>query len=223
MSTSIPILYEDNHVLVAVKPPNMLTQGDNTGDENMLDLLKAYIKQKYDKPGAVYLGLVHRIDRPAGGVLVFARTSKAAQRLSAQMRGHTIDKQYLAVVQGHPPGGALVDWLVKENARSRVVPESYPGAKRAELSYAIEQTAGDLALIRVQLLTGRAHQIRLQLAHAGYPLWGDHRYGQAKPGQQLALWACSLSFDHPTKKERLSFAAPPPDIPPWRDFDFPCV
>lgn len=208
------IIYEDNHLLVAVKPPNMLSQGDATGDANMLNLLKEYLRVKYQKPGAVYLGLVHRLDRPAGGLMVFARTSKAAGRLAEQMRKREVDKEYLAVVEGLATGARLNGWITD----TAILEEEAPGAKKAVLSYDRLDAAQGLSLIKVQLETGRKHQIRLQMAHSGYPIWGDNRHGRGKPGMQLALWAYRLGFVHPVKKERMDFQAPPPETPPWTLF-----
>lgn len=208
----LDILYEDNHLLVAVKPCNLPSQADASGDDDMLTLLKAYIKEKYNKPGAVYLGLVHRLDRPAGGVMVFARTSKAAARLSAQMKAGQFRKKYRCVCQGTPPSGALQDWLLKDTRanRVRVVPANTPGAKEARLEVAPLDMREGLTLCAVALDTGRSHQIRVQLAHAGAPLYGDQRYNAgAKPGQQLALWSYQLGFCHPTTGEVLVFQARP--------------
>ena len=214
------ILYCDNHILVAVKPCNVPSQADASGDEDMLTRLKKYIGIKYNKPGNVYLGLVHRLDRPAGGVMIFARTSKAAARLSAQFAAHAQGRRYLAVTRGqwktpaHP-----VDYLRKdERGMVRVVPENAPGAKRAELISTPLACQEGLTLTDVELMTGRAHQIRVQHAHMGHPLWGDNRYGDGKPGQQLALWAWSLTVKHPTRDETLTFTAPPPRRDVWALF-----
>ena len=214
------ILYCDNHLLVAVKPCNMPSQADSSGDADFLSELKKYIGIKYDKPGNVYLGLVHRLDRPAGGVMVFARTSKAAARLSRQFAVHSQGRRYLAVTRGawsdemHP-----VDYLLKNpDGMVRVVSETTPGAKRAELISRPLETRDGLTLADVELFTGRAHQIRVQHAHLGHPLWGDARYGNGKPGQQLALWAYSLTVLHPTRNEPMTFVAPPPDDGVWRLF-----
>ena len=215
------ILYEDNHVIVAVKPPNMLSQADKTGDTDMLSLLKEYIRQEYAKPGNVYLGLVHRLDRPVGGVMVFARTSKAAARLSETFRTHEQDRRYLAVVEGEIAGEReLKDFLLKDGKTGMVkcVKAGTPGAKEARLKTAPIAHKDGLTLTQVQLFTGRSHQIRVQHAHAGHPLWGDMRYGHGKPGRQIALWAWALKLDHPTKKEEMSFFALPPEEGAWRAF-----
>ena len=217
------ILYEDNHVIVAVKPQNMPSQADASRDMDFLTLLKQYIKEKYKKPGAVYLGLVHRLDRPAGGVMVFARTSKAAARLSAQVRDRSFQKQYYAVVaNGLPLEGTLSDALLKDSRTNmtRVVPPGTQGAKQAELSYRILQKEENYLLADISLKTGRPHQIRVQFSHAGAPLVGDAKYGGAD-NPRLCLWSYRLSFLHPTKKERMTFACLPPDRFPWNLFEIP--
>ena len=217
----IPVLYEDNHLLAVVKPPNLPVQADASGDDDLLSILKRYIGHKYQKPGAVYLGLVHRLDRPVGGVMVFARTSKAAARLSKDFADHAQDKRYLAVLQGvlEAPR-TLEDWLLKDGRTGmvRAVPEGTPGAKRALLDTAPLACREGLTLAEVRLHTGRAHQIRVQHAHAGLPLWGDARYGGGRPGQQIALWAESLTVDHPIRHEPMAFIAPPPQAAPWTRF-----
>ena len=218
---AVEVLYEDNHLLAVVKPPNLPVQADRSGDDDLLSILKRYIGNKYQKPGAVYLGLVHRLDRPVGGAMVFARTSKAASRLSAAFAAHAQDKRYLAVVQGalREPR-SLTDYLLKDSATGmvRVVPEGTPGAKLARLDTQPLATRDGLTLIEVTLHTGRAHQIRVQHAHAGYPLWGDARYGGGRPGQQIALWAASLALEHPTRHERMQFTSAPPSEGAWLKF-----
>lgn len=215
----VQIVYEDNHLLVVVKPPNMPTQADASGDADLHGTMKAYIAEKYQKPGAVYLGLVHRLDRPVGGLVVLARTSKAADRLSAQVREKTLARQYVAAVRGEvPAAGELRDWLLKDGHTNtvRVVPQGTPGAKDARLCYAPAGHAQGLSLVRVKLFTGRSHQIRVQLAHAGYPIWGDARYGAGRPGEQIALWGAHLGLVHPTRREEMRFdALPPRDKAPW--------
>lgn len=218
----IPVLYEDNHLLVVVKPPNLPTQADRSGDSDLLSILKGYIGHKYQKPGNVYMGLVHRLDRPVGGLMVFARTSKAASRLSAAFSGHEQDRRYLAVVQGTMDAAAqLEDWLLKDQKTGMVsvVRPGAPGAKLARLCTFPLATRDGLTLAEVELFTGRAHQIRVQHAHIGHPLWGDARYGGGKPGQQIALWAWKLSFAHPTTREALAFCSPPPASGVWRLFE----
>ncbi len=221
----VRIVYEDNHLLVVVKPPNMPTQADASGDADLLSTMKAYVKEAYQKPGAVYLGLVHRLDRPVGGLVVLARTSKAAARLSDQVRKKALSRGYVAVARGQAQAQAeLCDWLCKDGASNtvRVVPEGTAGAKDARLRYFADGEADGLSLLRVKLYTGRSHQIRVQLAHAGLPLWGDARYGRGQPGEQIALWGAFLGLLHPTRGERLFFCAPPPaQAEPWRRFALP--
>jgi 23S rRNA pseudouridine1911/1915/1917 synthase len=206
------ILFEDNHLLIAIKPPGMPSQGDSSGDIDMLTALKQYVKEKYNKPGDVYLGLVHRLDRPAGGVMAFARTSKAAARLSEQIRENGFHKEYLCICAGSPSGGRLEHWLTK-NERTNTVTASMTeqaGSQWAALEYKPLKTVEGLTLCRVELITGRSHQIRVQFASTGFPLWGDQRYNPAaKPGQWLALWSRCIELEHPTKKERMKFECLP--------------
>ncbi len=219
------ILFEDNHVVVAVKPPNLLTQGDDTGDANLLDQIKEYVKEKYNKPGEAYIGLVHRMDRPVGGLLCFARTSKAASRLSEQVRVHELNRQYVCIVEGEAPDQfTYVDYLAKdtENNKVTVVPayrKLETGAKEAILHGRTIARRDGLSLVAIQLETGRAHQIRVQMQHAGFPLWGDNRYGNGRRGQQIALWGFRLSFAHPVSKEQMLFIAPTPEEKPWLYFE----
>ena len=206
------ILYEDNHLLVVVKPFNIPVQADISGDMDLLTFYKQDLKQTYHKPGDAYLGLVHRLDRPTGGVMVFAKTSKAAARLSRQMQQNQMQKTYLLRCEKAPlpPSGTMEDYLRKDRDQMvRVVPADTAGAKRAVLHYQTLHTNQDgSACCRVVLETGRSHQIRVQFASRGFPLLGDARYG--KGGRQLCLWASSLSLIHPTKQERMVFIAPAP-------------
>jgi 23S rRNA pseudouridine1911/1915/1917 synthase len=220
----IPILYEDNHVLVVVKPPNVPSQEDESGDPDMLTLLKRDLKERYQKPGNVFLALVHRLDRPVGGVMMFAKTSKAASRLSEEVRTRNIHKRYLAVVHGRPsPDAARLEHYLVKNNRTNTVTVTHrqdPMGKLAVLHYEWLASNGPYSLVGVTLETGRPHQIRVQLAHIGCPIFGDQRYGanMNKIGQQIALWSHQLSFTHPVKKERMSFTSPPPDVTPWNLF-----
>ena len=214
----IPVLSCDNQVLAVVKPCNMPVQADSSGDLDLLTAMKEYVGKRYNKPGAVYLGLVHRLDRPVGGVMVFARTSKAAQRLTDAFAGHTVDKRYLAVLQGEMKGArSLENWLVKDGATGnvRAVSEGTPGAKKALLDTRPLASRDGTTLTEVELHTGRAHQIRVQHKAAGFPLWGDSRYGGGKPGQQIALWAYRLTLAHPTQKTQMTFRAMPVGSRAW--------
>lgn len=207
------VLFLDNHLLVAEKPPMMPVQEDASGDVDFLNLLKQYIKEKYQKPGAVFLGLVHRLDRPAGGVMVFARTSKAASRLAQQMQRGEIEKYYYALLTGNPKeAGTLEDYLVKDSKRNmvRIGKREEPGAKYAKLEYRILARRQGQALAEIHLLTGRSHQIRVQFASRGCALVGDMRYGKGE-GPHLALFSHRLDFLHPVKKEPLSFCLAPGD------------
>lgn len=223
----ISILYEDNHLLVAVKPQGVPVQADSSGTDDFLSMLKAYIKERYHKPGNVYLGLVHRLDRNAGGVMVFARTSKAASRLSDQIRQRLTEKTYLAVACGCPreKQGHLVHCLLKDSASNRVsvVKPGTTGAKEAVLDYAVLESREGLSLIRVELETGRAHQIRVQMAELGTPLYGDVKYRNLgeKNQNDLALWSWRMEVEHPVRKERMAFTASPPDAYPWNLFKMP--
>ncbi len=216
---SIPVLHEDNHVLVVDKPANIPCQEDASGDPDMLTLLKADLKVRHDKPGNVFLGLVHRLDRPTSGVMVFAKTSKAASRLSEQVRQRLMSKYYTVVVEGAvaPSEGVFTDYLVKDGRtnRVRVCEATVADAKHAELTYEVLAHDKGVSLVRVNLVTGRSHQIRVQFASRNAPVWGDHRYGSGTGKQQLALHASSLSFDHPTTKERMMFEATLPERVPF--------
>ncbi len=223
----VRILFEDNHLLVVQKPPNVPSQADRTGDPDMLSLLKADLKERYMKPGRVFLGLVHRLDRPVGGVMVFAKTSKAAARLSDQIRRRTFAKRYVAVVAGCPRQhtGRLEHHLVKIEDENRVVIADHAGTdtKRACLDYEVLEAQESLSLVRIHLLTGRRHQIRVQLASLGCPIVGDRKYGTPteRYDQPVALWAVEIELDHPTLRERMTFGCGPPAVWPWNVFDTP--
>lgn len=221
----ISILYEDNHLLVVEKPVNIPVQGDASRDVHMVDLLKEDLKVRYNKPGKVYLGLIHRLDRPVGGVMVFAKTSKAASRLSDLMRRQEMERTYLAIVHGRMPqeSGKLVDYLYKDRNENKVYPcrpQDYM-AKKAVLTYEQLHSEGMLSLVRVKLHTGRPHQIRFQLAHASCPIFGDQKYGElaSKRGSQIALWSHELEFKHPTRDEQVKTVCSPPAKHPWNIFD----
>lgn len=270
----LEVIYEDNHVIVVIKPQNIPTQKDESEDMDMLTLVKEYIKVKYNKPGNVYVGLVHRLDRPTGGLLVFARTSKAASRLSEQIKNGKFDKRYLTVLNGIPNERTkkLEHFLRKDEKTNivKIVPRSEDGAKKAELIYNVIDTYSDyievpritqartkinqheilirdddkeqtneiktdeiktekkainkLSLVEVELLTGRSHQIRVQMASLKTPVYGDVKYGEIKDedkkmSNNLALWAYKLSFVHPTTKSLMNFKVLPPiDSEPWEKF-----
>jgi 23S rRNA pseudouridine1911/1915/1917 synthase len=217
----IPVIYEDNHLLVIIKPVNVPTQEDESRDPDLLTLLKQDLKHRHNKPGQVFLGLVHRLDRPAGGVMVFAKTSKSAGRLSDQIRTHSMKKHYYAVIHGQPESlsGSLLHYLIKDSATNIVQTATahHKEAKEARLNYQVIGQHEQFSLIRIDLLTGRPHQIRVQMSSIGCPLFGDQKYGATlnKPGQQLALWSTMLSFTHPTSKEQLTFHSIPPSDYPW--------
>jgi 23S rRNA pseudouridine1911/1915/1917 synthase len=214
-----PVLYQDNHLLALYKPAGLLVQGDATEDVSLLELGKAWLKEKYQKPGRVFLGLVHRLDRPVAGVVVFARTSKAAARLSEQFRSGTVEKRYLAVVEGtlSEAAGRWIDQLGREDRNSRVVPELQTKTQEARLRYRVLASHGDTSLVEIDLETGRRHQIRVQFAHRGHPLLGDQRYGTSTifPNKQIALLAKSIAFNHPVRDERLTVESPMPRGWPW--------
>lgn len=222
---NIKILYEDNHLLIVEKPVNMLVQADKTQDEDLLTVLKKYIKEAYNKPGAVFLSLVHRLDRPVGGAIVYAKTSKAAGRLSDQLRRKVIKREYLGVVRGtvEKMEGRLENYLLKDNRKNEVtiVGKNKEGSKKAVLNYIKLSNKDNMSLLKVKLETGRSHQIRVQLAGLGYPLYGDQKYGANvnKVGEQIALWSHKLIFKHPTKDETIEVTSLPPKKEPWKKFN----
>ena len=219
----LTVLYEDNHLLVVEKPVNIPVQADASGDRDLFNTCRAYLREAGNKPGEAYLGLVHRLDRPVGGVMVFAKTSKAAARLTSQFKGRSAKKRYCAIVTGNAPySEQLTDWLYKDERTntSRVVPEGTEGAKNARLSYETLAKADGLSLVDVRLDTGRPHQIRVQLSHAGLPILGDQRYhpdakAAAARGDdrtkrtQICLWAYALTIEHPTQGEPMTFFSVP--------------
>ncbi len=216
------ILYEDNHLIVVIKEPGILSQEDVTGDLDMLTLVKNYIKETYNKPGNVFLGLVHRLDRMVGGIMVFAKTSKGASRLSEQVRNHDFKKKYLAVVHGKTKDqDTLINYLLKNentNVVSIVDGLSNQG-KRAELEFKRIKYQDDLSLVDILLKTGRPHQIRVQFSHIEHPLFGDRKYGIDNDRGPIALYAYQLSFNHPISKERLTFSSYPESLCPFNIFE----
>ena len=219
------VVYEDNHIIVVEKPVNIPSQGDKTGDTDMLTLVKAYIKKKYNKPGEVYLGLVQRLDRPVGGVMVFARTSKAAARLSEQVRNKNFKKKYLVITDGkfEKNKGTLEDYLLKNEKTntSKVVKEGAKNAKLAILDYEVLKYNEEinLSVVKVNLHTGRHHQIRVQMANAGHSICGDHKYGTRGRGKQICLWAYELTIIHPITKEEMTFKDLPEFIGGWKQLE----
>lgn len=225
--TDLNVIYEDNHILLVEKIVNIPSQEDKTGDIDMLSLCKDYIKNKYNKPGNVYLGLVHRLDRPVGGLMIFAKTSKAASRLSESIRNSKMNKTYLAILKGSlkKKEAQLIDWVIKNEKlnTSKVVLKGTNNAKEAILKYkVIDEKDIDkkkYSLVEIELITGRHHQIRVQMANLGNPLYGDQKYGQSinKVGQQLGLWAYFLEFEHPVTKKIMKFKLLPKDSI-WSEF-----
>lgn len=208
------IVYEDNHIIVVIKPHNISVQEDDSKDLDMLTLIKNFIKERDNKTGNVFLGLVHRLDRPTGGVMVFAKTSKAASRLSKQLKEKQLKKKYLCVVNGKPQlaKNRLVTYLKKDEKTNtvKIAPKFEEGAKEAVLEYEIISSKGKYSLIEVNLITGRSHQIRVQMSgQLNTPIFGDFKYGDKEHGGQLALWAYNLNFIHPTTKENMKFSVMP--------------
>lgn len=214
----INVIYEDNHLLVVEKEPNIPVQADDSKDEDLLTILKKYLKKKYNKPGNVYLGLVHRLDRPVGGIMVFAKTSKAASRLSEQVRTHKFKKIYHAVLEGiiEPKAAVLKDKLLKDSKTN--ITKVDKNGKEAELSYELISYRDNLSLIKVNLKTGRSHQIRVQFSSRHYPLYGDQKYNKAAKKAQIALYATELSFYHPITNEKISFKTNLPNKYPFNLF-----
>ena len=218
----LKVIFEDNHIIVVEKPVNIPSQGDKTGDIDMLTIIKKYIKEKYNKPGNVYLGLVHRLDRPVGGVMVFAKTSKAAARLSEQVREKIFQKTYLVIVNGkmEARSGTLEDYLLKneKNNMSKVVKEGTKNAKFASLDYEVLKYNEeiDLSLLKINLHTGRHHQIRVQLSSRNHSIYGDQKYGGRGHGKQIALWAYTLKILHPITKEEMIFKSVPKPVGSWK-------
>ncbi len=219
------ILFEDNHLLVVNKLPSEIVQGDKTGDKCLLDEVKDYIKEKYNKPGNVFAGLVHRLDRPVSGAVVFAKTSKALSRMTVKVKDRDFHKTYLALVKNQPPqqAGLLEDYMVKneQQNKSYIVPETTKGAKLARLSYRVVGKSDHYYLLEVELFTGRHHQIRCQLAHLGCPIKGDLKYGypRSNPDASISLHAYKISFEHPVQNTPIEITAPVPQTAPWPIFE----
>jgi len=218
------VLFEDNHLVVVNKWPSEIVQGDKTGDTPLSETVKQYIKKKYNKPGAVFLGVVHRLDRPVGGVTVFARTSKSLARMNALIKERTIIKKYWAIVKNRPPEdeATLRHYLARNEKKNKsfVYPKPIPNSKEAVLSYKIISQSNDYYLLEVDLHTGRHHQIRAQLAAIGCPIKGDLKYGFARSNKDasISLHARSIEFVHPVRKEILKIVADPPDDILWNYF-----
>jgi len=218
---AMQVVYEDNHIIIVNKAPGEIVQGDKTGDEPLVETLKIWLKEKYDKPGNVFCGVVHRLDRPVGGLVVFAKTSKAASRLSEQIRNKEFEKEYLVIADGkfEEPTGIYEDYLWKneKNNISKIVDEKSKNAKIAKLDYKVvkynEET--NLSLVKVKLHTGRHHQIRVQLSGRNHSIYGDQKYGTRGRGKQLCLWAYKLTINHPTTKEKMTFECYPKAEGSW--------
>jgi 23S rRNA pseudouridine1911/1915/1917 synthase len=219
------VLFEDNHLLVVNKASGILVQGDQTGDIPLVDLCKEYIRVKYNKPGEVFLGVVHRIDRPVSGIVVLARTSKALERMNALFRERETHKTYWAIVGNKPPAesSTLIHWLQKDEKKNKTTAfvRETPGAQRSELHYKVIRKSGAFYLLEVKPITGRPHQIRVQLSMTGCPIKGDVKYGfeQANADGSICLHSRGLEFVHPVQKTRLAIEAPTPDSGHWRDFE----
>jgi 23S rRNA pseudouridine1911/1915/1917 synthase len=218
---NLEVLFEDNHLLIVNKRSGDIVQGDKTGDKPLSDVAKEYIKEKYNKPGEVYLGVVHRLDRPTSGIIVFARTSKALERLNKMLRERTISKTYWAVVKNTPlkEKGSLIHFLKKnpKNNKSTVFTKETVTSKKAILHYSVIKKLDNYSLLKIDLETGRHHQIRAQLAYIGSPIKGDLKYGASRSNKDgsIHLHARKISFTHPVSKENISFLAPIPNETIW--------
>ncbi len=218
---NLDILFEDNHIIVVNKQPGDISQGDKTGDTPLSEVVKSYIKDKYNKPGNVYLGVVHRLDRPTSGIIIFARTSKALERLNKKLRDKDIQKTYWAVVKNRPPKSAdtLIHFLKKDHQKnkSKAYEKEIKDSKRAILHYSVLKELDHYHLLEIQLETGRHHQIRTQLSHIGSPIKGDLKYGfpRSNKDASIHLHARKIEFVHPVSKERLTIEAKTPEDPVW--------
>lgn len=218
------VIYEDNHLIIVNKSPGEIVQGDKTGDKPLSEILKEYVKEKYNKPGEVFLGVIHRLDRPVSGIVVFARTSKALARMNTLISSREVQKTYWAIVKGVPaePKGHLVDYLWKNETQNKsyIVPETHKGALRAELEYNLLAKSKDYSLLEVNLMTGRHHQIRVQLSAIGLTIRGDLKYGypRSNPDGSIHLHARKISFLHPVKQTPMTIEALPPEERMWMIF-----
>lgn len=222
MLQNINILYEDNHIIVVIKPANMPVCLDSSKDKDLLSILKEYIKEKYHKPGNVYLGLVHRLDRPVSGIMVFAKTSKAAERLSKQINNKEFIKTYYAIIEGIPKEkDTLKDYLKKDEKTNTSFVTNEKEGKLSILEYNLIKSKNNLSLVKINLLTGRSHQIRVQFSSRNHPLYGDHKYNKnfiKDNNEDIALIAKELSFYHPVTKELLHFKIDLPKKYPYTLF-----
>ena len=218
---NLQVLFEDNHIVIVNKRSGDITQGDKTGDKPLSDVVKEYIKDKYNKPGDVFLGVVHRLDRPTSGIIIFARTSKALERLNKMLRDKTINKTYWAVVKNHPKKekDTLINFLRKnpKNNKSTAYPKEIDGSKKAILHYAVIKKLDNYSLIEIDLETGRHHQIRTQLSNIGSPIKGDLKYGfdRSNKDGSIHLHARKIQFIHPVSKEEINITAPTPKEVIW--------
>ncbi|WP_308272172.1 RluA family pseudouridine synthase [Prevotella sp.] len=215
------VVYEDNHIIIVNKQSGEIVQGDKTGDTPLSDIVKQYIKEKYNKPGNVFLGVVHRLDRPVSGLVVFAKTSKALSRLNEMFRAGDVHKTYWAIVKKNDiaPEATLTDWLTRNERQNKSYAHNreVPGAKKAVLSYKVRSMSDNYMLLEVRLMTGRHHQIRCQLAHMGCPIKGDLKYGspRSNPDGSISLMSRRVEFVHPVSKETITVEAPVPDDRLW--------
>ncbi len=225
LQETIDVLYEDNHLLIVNKPAGVLVQPDKKGDRALEEILKDYIKQKYNKPGEVFLGVCHRIDRPVSGVVVFARTSKALTRMNELFKGRDVHKTYWAVVENQPKEteGTLINWMKKDEQKnlSRAYDKEVPGSSRCELHYRLLGASDKYFLLEVNPVTGRHHQIRVQLSKIGCSIKGDIKYGAKRTNKDgsIHLHARKIEFVHPVKNEPLTITAPVPDEVIWKFFE----
>lgn len=218
---NLAILFEDNHLIVINKQPGDISQGDKTGDTPLSEVVKLYIKEKYKKPGNVFLGVVHRLDRPTSGIIIFAKTSKALERLNKKLRNKEIQKTYWAIVKNRPPKSSdtLIHFLKKDHQKnkSKAYEKEIKDSKKAVLHYSVLKELNHYHLLEIQLETGRHHQIRTQLAHIGSPIKGDLKYGFSRSNKDASihLHARKIEFVHPVSKEPLTIEAKPPNDPVW--------